>query len=96
MAGYFDKVTVDKVGMLFEQFGDEMENDMDKYKRNKFYVGSETVFGRNWGHTTLNAAVEHARSIMDRDNRDETFVVQIVRVIRKKPVKTPIEIITVK
>jgi hypothetical protein len=66
----------------------------DKYNRNKFYIGSNSVFDRNWGHRTLNEAINHAKVIMDNDNKDEIFIVKIVKVVRRK--SAPIEVVDVK
>ena len=70
-------------------------NEKDKYNRNKFYVGSNSVFSRNWGHRTLNEAVKHASTILDKSGADtEIFVVKIVKIVKHK--KQPVEVVDVK
>lgn len=72
-----------------------MKNSTKKYERNKFYVGSDSVFnGRDWGHPTLNAAVKHGEELLTDNDKDEVFIVKIVRVIRRK--KAPVEVIEIK
>lgn len=53
----------------------------------KFYVGSSTVANSDWGHTTLEAAIQHAKSLCE-ENDTEQIVVQIVR--RVKPANRPV------
>lgn len=65
-------------------------------KNNKYYVGANSVFIRDWGHSTLNAASVHAAELLDSDEREEVFIVKIVRVIRKKKIKSPVEIYDVR
>jgi hypothetical protein len=62
----------------------------DKIKRNKFYVGAESALDRNWGHPTLPKAIAHAEELMEEQGRDEMFVVQIIRVVRRR--KAPVEV----
>jgi len=65
--------------------------------KNRFYVASDRIVegGVNpqWRKPTLEAAVRHAQELMDSDDTDEKYIVQIVRVIRRK--KAPIEVIKV-
>lgn len=53
----------------------------------KFYVGSSTVADSTWGHTTLDAAIQHAKTLCE-ENDTEQIVVQIVR--RIKPARRPV------
>lgn len=57
---------------------------MADVRRNKFYVGSNGVLARNWGHADLNKAVAHAKALLDEDD-DKTFVfvVKIVKVVKR-------------
>lgn len=57
-------------------------------KKNKFYVGSNSIFERNLGHETLEEAIEHAADLMKEDE-DDKFIVQIVKIVRseRRPVK---------
>lgn len=48
--------------------------------KNKFYVGSSSVFDRSWGRPTLSAALERAKELAQHDGR-EVFVVQIIRIV---------------
>lgn len=57
---------------------------------NKFYVGSGSIFAKNWGHKTLEDAVEHATELAQEHESDQ-FVVEIVRVVRVE--KAPVKII---
>lgn len=66
-----------------------------KVRRNKFYVGSSSVFTRNWGHMDLAGALEHGKDLLEEKiEDDEIFVVQIIKVIRRK--RSPIEVLSVK
>lgn len=72
----------------------------EKYHRNRFYIGSDSVFnGRNWGHKTLPEAIAHAEKLITgrdpygNDAKEEVFIVQIVRVVRKKKIPIEIEVI---
>lgn len=69
-----------------------MAND-NKYKNNKFYVGSNSVFDRNWGKRTLPEAIKQAQNVMEAQGQDEVFIVKIVKVVRRK--QAPIEVIDV-
>jgi len=68
----------------------QKQSRADKIKRNKFYVGAEGALDRNWGHPTLPKAINHAEQLMDEQGRDEMFVVQIIRVVRRR--KAPVEV----
>lgn len=65
------------------------EKDRELLANNKFYVGSPTALTRGWGHKTLAKAVAHAEQVLDERSGelDYTFVVQIVRVVRRQ--RTP-------
>jgi hypothetical protein len=69
---------------------------MDPYKkmahRNKFYVGSPKALDNEWGHETLDGAVKHAELLVSQDERPH-FVVQIVRIVRPRPIETTVEIV---
>lgn len=65
-----------------------------RVKNNKFYVGSNTIFERGWGHATVEKAISHAQDLMEEQGLDETFIVQIVRVVAKQ--KTPVKVTTVR
>lgn len=62
----------------------------ERFKLNKFYVGAESALTRNWGWSTLDRAMQHGKEIMDSEDREEVFIVQIVRVLRRR--KSPIEV----
>lgn len=63
---------------------------LESIAKNKFYVGSPRAIDQNWGHRTLVKAVEHAGQLLDEQDMEETFVVQIVRVVRRK--RAPVEV----
>lgn len=77
-----------------ERIREMTKNSTKKYEANKFYVGSNSVMNKDWGHPTLNKAIEHAKELMEKQNSDEIFIVKIVKVVRRK--ETPIEVIDVK
>lgn len=52
-------------------------------QNNKFYIGANSVFDRNWGHKTPEAAIQHARKLMESQGGDEYFVVKIIKVVRR-------------
>lgn len=56
----------------------------DKIQRNKFYVGSPRALDNNWGHPTLAKAIRHAEEVMEDQDMESTFIVQIIRVVRRK------------
>ena len=59
---------------------------------NQFYVGHPRVFQDNWGHENIDAAVEHATRLTQETSQDH-FVVQIVRLVRRKVAPVQVEII---
>jgi hypothetical protein len=59
---------------------------------NKFYVGSHLALDRAWGHPTIEAAVEHAKNLIEETGSDQ-FIVEIVRLVRRK--NAPVEVKTV-
>ena len=60
-------------------------------RSNKFYVGSPKALN-GWGHTTLEAAVKHAEALVAEDENAH-FVVQIVRIVRPRPIETTVEVV---
>jgi hypothetical protein len=58
---------------------------------NEFYVGAHSALDRSWGHRTLDAAIKHAERLLDEQDKDFAFVVQIVRVVRRK--RVPVEVV---
>lgn len=42
----------------------------------------------NWTHATLEKAIEHGKAVMERDGTDCVAIVQIIRLIYKKPKET--------
>lgn len=70
------------------------EKKMEDEDFNKYYVGSNKVFirdsygkdrGKHWVKDTLEEAVEHAKRILEEEqDKEYTFVVKIVRVIRRQ------------
>lgn len=72
----------------------EMERHKNiKYEQNRFYVGSNSVLDRAWGHSTVKNAIEHAKELMDDQNMDETFIVQIIRVVKREHPPVRVEVI---
>lgn len=67
----------------------ETRLEASEIKRNKFYVGSKSALKNNWGHDTLEAAVDHATKLIDQHESDQ-FIVKIVRLVRRK--KAPVEV----
>ena len=57
--------------------------------KKKFYVGKpEVVEGIDplrWGKDSLKEAIAHATKIIESGQRDEAYVVKVVRVVRRKP-----------
>jgi hypothetical protein len=69
--------------------------DTKMVKDNKFYVGSHSALERDWGHATLEAAVAHAEELLDASpGREFTFVVQIVRIVKRR--RVPVTVVKVK
>jgi hypothetical protein len=62
---------------------------------NRFYVGSNSVLERKWGHRTLEGAIVHAKGMIQLEGRhEEVFIVKIIKVVRRKT--APVEVIDVK
>lgn len=61
------------------------------YDRNRYYVGHPSVLDRNWGHATLGDAINHADEVMAEQERDEVFIVQIIRIVRRR--RAPVEVV---
>lgn len=70
-----------------------------KLAANKFYVGTNNVLDnkfregtyKTWGHSTLDEALEHANNILKQAPQQEyCFIVEIIKVVRRKPVELPI------
>lgn len=56
---------------------------MADVRRNRFYVGSASALTRNWGHAEMNAAIAHAKEILEEGEESFTFVVKIVKVVKR-------------
>ena len=75
-------------------------NKDKEMKINKFYVGAAHIAesinnGKNsdWSHPTYEAAIEHAKALMEREDKDSMIIVQIIAVLKRR--KHPIEVIKV-
>lgn len=79
----------------FKEFDERMKKMVkeNRYKNNRFYVGSDSVFDRGWGKKTLNEAIKQAQEVMENQGRDEVFIVKIIKVVRRK--QAPIEVLDV-
>ena len=63
-----------------------------KLEDNKFYIGSTSIFNKGWGHPTEVEAVEHAqRMLSEQPETGEVFIVEIIKVVRRKPIDVDIE-----
>ncbi len=63
-----------------------------KLEDNKFYIGSTSIFNKGWGHPTEAEAVEHAqRMLSEQPETGEVFIVEIIKVVRRKPVEVDVE-----
>jgi len=58
---------------------------------NKFYVGAahiataiESGCNAEWSHSTYEKAVEHAKAIMEREDKECAIIVKIVAVLRRE------------
>lgn len=88
---------------LFKRHGDAYKKLVIKEKKvftkeqlekNKFYIGSNSIFtrGNGWGHSNIEAAIEHAQSMLsEKEGTDAVFIVQIVKVVKRKPINVIIE-----
>ncbi len=64
----------------------------EQLAENKFYIGSPTVFINQWGHSTLDEAVKHAQDMFQKNkNLTEVTIVEIIRVVKRKPIEVDIE-----
>lgn len=51
----------------------------------RFYVGSATtILNGEWTHRTVEQAVKHAERLIADGESSEQFVVQVIRVVRRK------------
>jgi hypothetical protein len=55
-----------------------------KVRANKFYIASPNVFRDNWGHPTMEGAIEHAQTVIDADRTTAIAIVQIIRVVKRQ------------
>lgn len=66
--------------------------------KDKFYVAADRIVDGNchssWRKPTIEAAVQHAKELMETGDTDVKYIVQIVRVVRRK--KMPIQVEVVK
>jgi hypothetical protein len=73
-----------------------VKKKLDSYSKqahaNKFYVGSPKALNNEWGHPTLEGAIAHAEKLVSEDETAH-FVVQIVRIVRPRPIETTVEIV---
>lgn len=60
------------------------------YKANKFYIGAQGAIERNWGHPTMASAMAQAKEMLEDESKDEVFIVEIRKVVRREIVKPPI------
>jgi len=92
---YSFDIETDSIHQQINQFTKRMviKVKQDQYKRNKFYIGSDSIFGRNWGRRTLPEAIKHAQELMEEQDKEEVFIVKIVKVVRRK--RAPIEVVDV-
>jgi len=65
---------------------------MDRYQRNKFYIGSNAVLDKDWGSPTLEHAIGLAKDRVAKTDC-EVFVVKIIKVVRRA--RPPIDVIDV-
>jgi hypothetical protein len=68
----------------------------EQIEQNKFYIGSNTIFQKSggWGHPNVEDAVRHAQQMLQMDeSKTEVFIVEIVRVVRRKPIEVDVETI---
>ena len=66
----------------------------EQIAQNKFYIGSNTIFQKSggWGHPTVDDAVRHAQQMLQMDDsKGELFIVEIVRVVKRKPIDVDVE-----
>jgi hypothetical protein len=61
--------------------------------KNRFYIGSNGVLANNWGHETLEDAIEDAKQrLASSGNKGATmFIVQIIRVVKPEQPKFNVE-----
>jgi len=72
------------------------KKELKMSKINKFYVGAAHIAeaignGSNdeWSHSTLESAINHAKHVMERDEKDCAIIVKIVAVLKResRPIK---------
>lgn len=70
----------------------DMDNDMAKVTMTRrFYVGSEGIVGSNY-LGTLSEATARARKLVEEDGDSVRYVVEVVRIVKSKPIVSPIVI----
>lgn len=76
-------------------FGFKEENmaiTTKQLNENKFYVGSNQVLSNNWGHATVEEALNRAENLINEKTK-EVFIVKIIKVVRKR--REPVEVVDV-
>lgn len=91
----FNKVFLDKRGISVTLKVENQVIKREQLEANKFYIGSNSIFSRGnkgWGHPTEAEAVEHAqRMLSENKEASEVFIVEIIKVVRRKPIDVDIE-----
>lgn len=101
MAARFEKAGLMRTGMT-DLLGHEIVVQAEEEKfplitkdqatNNKFYISSPTVFINNWGHPTLEETIKHAQDMLQkRKDINDIAIVEIVRIVRRKPIEVDIE-----
>lgn len=86
------KIDAMMMGTLQTKHKEKKMFDKKTLKANRFYVGSPRALRDGWGKPTLAEAVEHAKAQLESTGEDQ-FVVQIVRVVKKKEQPVVVEAI---
>jgi hypothetical protein len=66
----------------------------EQIAQNKFYIGSNSIFSKSggWGHPTIEECTRHAQQMLQmNESLQEVFVVEIVQVVRRKPLEVDVE-----
>lgn len=62
--------------------------------KNKFYIAADRVMqpGDTWAKPTLEAAIDHARLLLEREpHNDVKYIVKVIKVVRRKSMPVQVE-----
>lgn len=65
--------------------------------KKRFYVAAESISDGdtgNWTHQRVEQAITHAKCLMEEDGRDQCYIVQIIKVVKRAKLPVRVETVT--